>query len=465
MRGLSLMLVALLGTSTAAQTHVDAAVSAGLFVVPETGIVLANSAVQLQAERRFSSTFAVGANLVGLLRASATPNTFAMANSWVDFADLGSSLRISAQPSGWDGGEGLSVELFPFNGVRVRTAFDFANDWGQPVLGVSFAPVVRFGIQRRRWTTWAALRANTTTNSGQTKPRIAWGGLGGFSFLLHPQLRLEVATTLQDRGNNPAPNFIAKSASLLAYGGSARVSWSHNNGVRPALDLVTYAADPERFERFAAPESYALASAAALSLEGGWAAQQMVNPQSSLRVTEQAAWYVDAQARLRIRNLRLFLTGRVRSLTLIVFDQPAFYNSTAFLPSQHLEPHLAGFFGLDYHLAALGLTPGLLVRLIRPAFRFSAPGDPLGGNNPPGAIGNIAVVREAFTNSTLPAGSSVRPVLGVSASLRFEHFAPLTVLTQLDVERDWNASSFQVQTFVGRPVTTVSLTAVAQARF
>ncbi len=117
-------LVVLCATMASAQTRAEGTVIAGaaaLFPVDGLG---AQTAFDVLLERGFSSSLSVSARLVA--------QVFANTTGAFGFQDLSSSVRVQFRLPSWDS-TAVYLELYPFDGRRVRPSFDFANAWGQPV--------------------------------------------------------------------------------------------------------------------------------------------------------------------------------------------------------------------------------------------------------------------------------------------------------------------------------------------
>lgn len=165
------------------------------------------------------------------------------------------------------------------------------------------------------------------------------------------------------------------------------------------------------------------------------ATQQLSDPQRLGFGKRQAMGWVDLQARVRLRDVRLFLTGRVQSVTPAVFDLGGLPPSIALADDQQTAPLVAGFLGADWTLRALKLTPGVLLRATRPGWirtRFVS-----GGNNPPPGLGEtIYVLPNGWMRSL--GGKTVAPLLSATLSLRWEVASFASLLPEVDVEKDLN---------------------------
>jgi hypothetical protein len=239
------------------------------------------------------------------------------------------------------------------------------------------------------------------------------------------------------------PSFAQQGLELESRGltGAVQLAWTWKAPVGPPVDFTVYAADPTRFERFFTLEAREAPVAAWAALEGGVATQSLVDPARFGALVEQPAWWVDAQARVRIGELRLFATGRAQSLTQLAFDVPGIPPFVALTAGAPQHPALAGFLGADWRWATGRLTPGVLVSVQRHA-SISAPRFDFGGTNPPPAGTRTVLLTSNRSFLILPVDELVSPTLAVRASLRWDPVPMLSALLYVDVERDWNLFTF-----------------------
>ena len=91
------------------------------------------------------------------------------------------------------------MEIIPFDGRRVRAAFDFANLWGEPIRS-GLVPTARLRLARENFYLWGALRGYPLLNYLTLENFVAWNGLLGGGVRLG-ELCLEATLGYSDRGS------------------------------------------------------------------------------------------------------------------------------------------------------------------------------------------------------------------------------------------------------------------------
>lgn len=299
---------------------------------------------QLGVAREFGET-TLAAQASVAMRFDATTSSLAA-------QDLGSFLESRHRlRRGWV----LSVKVLPLNTDVLLPTSDWANRWGRGTL--PFNPALVVTLEAPGLRAWLALRPSVDIS----RP-LRWnqGVLAGVASTSQRGLRFDARAAALDygkAGNDPLSPVPSRFA-LLA---NALVGYVWNEDVGPALDFANYLSDPTRFERFFVREPSRHARAARVTLEGGLGGQWL--PANDRVLGVQSAGFVDLQARVRLGWLRLFATGRFRTLTHVDFDT----NSTRVSDDGQTQPELTALFGADLKLGESGLRPGLMVRVMRPA--------------------------------------------------------------------------------------------------
>lgn len=352
------------------------------------------------------------------------------------FQDLGTSFTVGRR---FDGAvRELRLEVLPFSAVRRLPLFDWANRYGLPPPDSTLAPAVALEMRTGWGAVWLASRfrgvLNGLLNTTELRPDLFGGA----------QLTLPGGLVLSLRGGffqyGLIPLFAQQGIKLESRSltGAMQLAWTYREPVGPPVDLTLYANDPTRFERFFTLEAREAPVAAWVALEGGVATQSFADPAQFGVLKEQPAWWADAQARVRLGELRLFATGRAQSVTQLTFDAPGIPQFFALSASNTQQPALAGFLGADWRWATGHLTPGILVSVQRHASVTSPTFDFGGTNPPPGAGSRTVLVTTQRSFIILPVDEPVRPALSIRASLRWDPVPMLTALLFVDVERDWN---------------------------
>jgi hypothetical protein len=351
--------------------------------------------------------------------------------------DLGSFVTVGGRFDGFL--RELRLEVSPFNTYSRLPGFDWANIVGLAP-AETFTPAMTLEARTTVGTVWATTRIrtllNTLTNSNEVRPDVLFGV--DVPFPDHG-LELNLRGAWLQYGLVPSLGPLGVRLESRALVGAARLAWTLNEPVGPAVDLLTYTGDPTRFDRFFIAEPRTLPLAATVLFEGGVATQRLSN---RLEPHEQLAGWVDLQARLRLEELRLFATLRCQSTSLIAFDVPGVPPFFAFAANELTEtmPQLAGFVGVDWRWASLNLRPGVMVSVTRSAsvvgkVNFDA-------NPPPGLEGPRTLLLDRQGLGILPVGWVVRPRMNVKASLSWSPVSAITALVFVDVEKDWNDEGY-----------------------
>lgn len=414
----------------AGSTEVEGAVSiSGLLARhPQAGTTFVEAHARVDLSREFGRFFVDG-------RASLLANGAA---SGVGFGDLGSRLRVGYRPAGVV--ESVSLEILPFNSTLRLVSFDWANAWGQPGLPpYPMAPVLTAELTTKALRFSFSARFKSVSNAVSSFNEVAPDFFAGVDATLPMNLRFELRGATLSRGLNGPLGGLGIALPLTAAGAGARLSWNWHEAVAPAVDLTTYATDPTRFERLFVAETRRVPFAATLGLEAGGAGQQLADPAAFGKGKTQLMGWADFQARLRLHQFRLFGTLRVQSVTHPIFDFPGVPPGTAFAADTVTSPAVVGFLGADYAIRALRLTPGVLLRIVEPAW-VGFPRLPFGGDSPPPAEQGTRYTYWLPSGifGIVPAGRRVAPILGAKASARWDVVSFVSVVTELDVEVDLN---------------------------
>lgn len=411
--------------AAAGSTDVDGAVSiAGKLVrQPQAGTTSVEAHVRVDLARDFGRFFIDG-------RASVLASDAPLG---LGFSDLGTRLRVGYRPTGVV--EHVSLEVLPFNPALRLVSFDWANAWGLPLKTVALAPVLTAELATKPLRVSFSARFKSQLNPLTQLQELTPDFFAGADAALRHDLRFELRGGVLSNGLEGSRGALGVSLPLTVAGVGARLSWSWQEAVAPAVDLTTYATDPTRFERLFVAEPRRAPFAATLALEGGGASQQLADPATFAGKKAQLMGWADLQARLRLHELRLFGTLRVHSMTHTVFDVPSVVPGTALFDDFTTAPAVTGYLGADVTLPALRLTPGILLRATSPAWV----GQTLTGDIPGVEKGTRYRywLPSGITGVVAP-GKQVAPLLGAKASARWDVVAFLSVVTEVDVEVDLN---------------------------
>jgi hypothetical protein len=412
--------------AAAGSTEVDGAITAtGQLTQRQAGSVSAGVHGRVDVARDFGRFFVAGRASLLITGSS---------NS-VGLRDLGSRLTLGYRPAGFV--ESVFLEVLPFNSSVRLPYFDWANVWAQAgYINPELAPTLTAQVETKAGAFWLSARFKTTVNPISQMNELVPDLFAGASVPFSPSFRLELRGAYLNRGLNPVLGTLGLKVPTIGGGGGARLSWTWNELVGPAVDFVTYSTDPLRFERFFAPETRRSPFAAWIALEGGAGAQQLADPGTFGEGKLEPMGWADLQARVRLRDVRLFGTARFQSLSFVAFDWPGLPPFTGTSSASQSTPLFTGIFGADWTIRSLRLTPGLLFRVTQYA---SQQARLTGGNNPPpGGPTNKLLVGPNGWISRIPIEEGVRPVISAKVSTRWDLVSFASLIFELEVTKDFN---------------------------
>ncbi len=374
--------------------------------------------------------------------------------------DLGSRLTVGYRPLGFV--ERISLEVIPFNPVIRLASFDWANAFGAstafPISALPenvVFPMLTAVVDTRAGSAWFGARFRAVRNDVAEITEILPDLLFGIDLPLSNGLRLEARGAYLNHGFNASFASQGIEQRLVGGGAAARFSWTLNEPVGPPVDLVTYATDPLRFERFFVSEPRRSSVAAWVGLEGGAGAQRLPDRDRFGQLKTDAMGWADLQVRLRLRDVRLFGTARVQSVTLLAFDRLGIQGGATPLSST-ATPSVTGIIAIDGMIRSLRLTPGAQLRIMQYGTLRDFQTGPL-GNNPPPQGASAVLIGPNSAIATIPDGTPVAPVLAAKVSARWEVASFASVVGEFEVEQDFNPTLFvdnpqQVSTRVVPPL-------------
>ena len=425
-------LVVALMLAAAGSTEVEGAITAGGQLEQKKSASL--QAVvhgRLDLSREFGRFFVAG-------RASVLVSGGTLA---LNFRDLGSRLTVGYRPLGFV--ESVSLEVIPFSPSIRLASFDWANAWGASTVPISglpenvFFPMLTAQVDTRAGAAWFGARFRAVRNDVDRVTEILPDLLFGIDVPLPNAFRLEARGAYLNHGFNRVFASQRIEQRLVGGGAAARLSWTFNEPVGPPVDLVTYATDPLRFERFFVSEPRRSNVAAWVGLEGGAGAQQLPDPDRFGKLKTDPMGWADLQVRLRLRDVRLFGTARVQSVTLLAFDRLGVVGGAATPLSSTATPSVTGIIAIDGLIRSLRLTPGAQLRLMHYGTLRTFQTGPLGNNPPPEGASTI-LLGPNFARATIPDGTPVAPVIAAKVSARWEVASFASVVGEFEVEQDFN---------------------------
>ncbi|RKG58957.1 hypothetical protein D7X30_15415 [Corallococcus sp. AB011P] len=402
------------------------------------------------------------------LRAEAALSFFlTLGNSQgMGFSDNGSTFRLRYRPSGWEAGEGLSAVVHPMSTSRLYMGFTYPVTWERQAFPRRSAAesALELRLSRQRWDAFVALKSAPVFDDLELEASRRYALLAGGFLDVTPEVRLAAKGTVLDRGQIPGVANLGIEMHVPVRGASLGAVWHRGAPIGNNVDLALYQGDPTFFERFFQPETYPGGFAASVSLEGSIVSQGLHDretdpPQRRTQPSGAGA----LEARVKQGFWRAHVLAYVRSLGFIQVDVPGFPPYQAFMSDAETRAEVSGTLSSDYHLQDWGLTPGLLVRVTRPASLRNPPVSPLISNS-------TAVFQGPNRLTLLPEGEDPKLVVTVKATARWDLGTIAGVLAEVSYTHDPNRTLFEDdETGVSRPVFqpagAVGVSVLLQARF
>ncbi|NOK08980.1 hypothetical protein [Corallococcus exercitus] len=401
------------------------------------------------------------------LRAEAALSFFLTAGNTqgVGFMDNGSTVRLRYRPSGWEAGEGFAAVVHPLSTSRLYMGFTYPVTWERQAFprraGTESALELR--LSRQRWDAFVALKSASVVNDLEFSASRHYALLAGGFLDVTPELRLAVKGTVLNRGQIPAAANLDVELDVPVRGASLGVAWHRGAPVGNNVDLRLYTGDPTFFERFFDPETYPGGFAASVSLEGSIVSQGLMDPGNFFQQSKQTSGAAALEARVKQGFWRAHALAYVRTPGFIQVDVPGLPPYQDFLSDVETRAEVSGTLSTDYHLQAWGLTPGLLVRVTRPAsFQTALVGAP--------GPARTAVLQGPNQLNILPRGVDPKPVVTAKATARWDLGTVAGVLAEVSYTHDPNRTVFEddvtgVAEPVLQPANAVGVSVLLQARF
>ncbi|GMU08620.1 hypothetical protein [Corallococcus caeni] len=402
------------------------------------------------------------------LRAEATLSFFLSTalTQGIALQDFGSNLRLRYRPSGWEAGEGLTVAVHPITTSRLYMGFTWPVTWERvafPRRGGNES-ALELRLSRRRWDAFVALKSANVLNDLELDVSRHYALLAGGFLDVTPELRLAAKGTVFNRGQVPGAALQGVELHVPVRGASLGALWHRGEPVGNNVDLTLYTGDPTFFERFFQPEAYPGGFGASVSLEGSLVSQGLLDPETAPpQGRTQTSGAGALEARVKQGFWRAHALAYVRTPGFIQVDVPGFPPYQDFRSGAETRAEVSGTLSSDYHLQAWGLTPGLLLRVTRPASLRNAPLDLPGRNY-------TAVFHGPNQLDFLPEGVDPKPMVTVKATARWDLGAVAGVLAEVSYTHDPNRTVFEddvtgVAEPVLQPANAVGVNVLLQARF
>ncbi|WP_223635985.1 hypothetical protein [Corallococcus sp. EGB] len=393
-----------------------------------------------------------------------TPNTQGLV-----LQDFGSNLRLRYRPSGWEPGEGLLLAVHPLRTDRLYMGFTWPVTWERQAFprrsvgATGSESALELRLSRRHWDAFVALKSANVLNDLSLEVSRRYALLAGGFVDVTPELRLAAKGTAFNRGQFPSAATVGFDLHAPVYGASLGAVWHRGAAVGNNVDLALYQGDPTFFERFFQPEAYTGGFGASVSLEGSLVSQGLLNPDVFMERTMQTGGAGALEARVKQGFWRAHALAYVRTLSFIQVDVPGFPPDRDFPSDSETRAEMSGSLSSDYHLQDWGLTPGLLVRVTRPASLRSTPLLRPGRNY-------TIVVKGPNMVTLLPEDDDPGLVVTVKATARWDLGAIAGVLAEVSYTHDPNRTRFEddvtgIAAPVFQPANVVGVNVLLQARF
>lgn len=341
--------------------------------------------------------------------------------------DLGSFIELERS---WAADRSVAVRVEPFNPNLHLVTFDWANAIGRrfpETTGV--APVASSRLRLGDVGASLALRASRGFDV------LLVDVVGGASFQVG-RWSFEARGARLSHGESDLLQLLGRHESMWTAFGAGRISWA-SGVVDPPLDLVVYGSDPRRFERFfRVPTFESTTLAVAVSLEGGAGGQRLRDGSTFSTMKIAALLYADAQLRVRLGHTRFSLVARTANAEFLLADVLGFPRQMA-VPSDS-SPWLVAIAALEHTFLGPSLTPGVVVRVWRPAYLTRT--IDFGGAPPPQFIGaRLLIIEGRFVSPLLP-DMNVDTLVAMKFSLRWTPVEQFGLFSELEVKRDQRVS-------------------------
>lgn len=369
----------------------------------------------------------------------------------IGLRDDSSYIRLNYRPSSWGAAEGISLTGFPVSADRFRLGYAYRITWGGNDIFTTGAqsdgvPGVKLQLTRNNWYAFVGMKTGLLLNQLIQEKETVYGVLGGAGIDATPFLRIEANGGYFQKGYVPDLASQGIRAPVNSAGISAEAVYHVGAPVGTSVDLQLYRNDPEREQRFFAPEVYNPGGPPAytLSLEGSVLSQTLEDPDVFARTKAQRATAIAFQGRMKINYLRAHVLSLYRSISFIQFNVPGFPPFKDFPAGTTQQPEFFVAGGVDYHLPMLHLTPGIIAGVQRPA-SFKTPQTVLGGNTPPaGLVGSrTVVVRDVNQLSILPTNYDALPIYSVKTTFRLDLGEYVAAIGEVYYTKDPNRTSFK----------------------
>ncbi|HZI12182.1 MAG TPA: hypothetical protein VE153_17495 [Myxococcus sp.] len=351
--------------------------------------------------------------------------------------DQGSSLFVAYQPEGWAPGEGVSLTVYPADSSRLRLGWAQPATWGgnffgrfeQTSRGRVSTPAAVLQARGAGWHVFAALKTPGWLDS--LAPMV------GAGVSLPMSLRAEVQAAHLQRHHYFYPGLVTPDDAQFGdaplqeppttglgkpyvQGASARLVHARGEAIGNPVDFGLYGRAPTLFDEVLRPEPSSEGVSHSVSLEATHAVMYTNWGNTPLkRRTHTNLLALDA--RLRWNGVRLFALGLVRGAGAVVMEDSYLWSD--YTRGTRRRAELGMSLGADYHLASLGLTPGLGLRVVRPAAHL----------RPANAYSEASwwLISSEGLARVLPQGSEPRPVMSARASLKWNLLRQVSAVGEL----------------------------------
>jgi hypothetical protein len=387
--------------------------------------------------------------------------------------DAGSYIRLVYDLSGAiDEGSNIEMVLFPISGDRFRLGYSYKISWGGSgifPLNSGMVPAAKLQLNLPWGYAFAGFKTSQIQefvgNSDQTEMVTNYGALAGLGVDISG-FRAELNGGYFTRGTLSHPGVIGRKA--YASGISYQVGYHRGMDIGTSIDFALYKNDPDRETEFFKPEEYGQGLSFVVKHEGTFLWQTLMDPDRYGTTTNQFAMAMDVNFALKWNFLRVHLDAMYRTLSFLLHEAPSFTPFQDFPNAAETSPEYFVAFGLDYHLEASHLTPGLVFGVQMPA-TYSVRDLATGGQ----VFGGMrtVVVQSESVRSILPVDEKARLIWSLKANCKWDISEIISLIAEVYFSWDDNQSRF-ISDFYGLNVYSQFLDAkilgmnlAAQARF
>lgn len=373
----------------------------------------------------------------------------------VDLFDLGSYIRL-VKRFGADEVNRFFLELYPVDARPLRLGFHPSIEWGtRDEFPQNFrrglAPGLKAGVELGDFYLFAGVKSalikspteveleNPIGNRILFSTRTFYGALAGAGYARDEGIAVEANGGFFHKGTLTKEGVLGQD--IFSGGGSLRLAWRQGLPIGLRVDSSLYRRSDVGAQVIERAEYDAGISWMA-EAEGTVRVQNLADferPESTALEWAQAG---HAGFKLRVRDTRLHLASRVRSLTYITAQVPGFFPYATLPDDARTEPEVQGLASVDHRFGdvTLALTGGIR----RPATYRGLPPEGTGGDAATAGIRTVVVSDpQAGGWYILPTGDGVKPVMWTELGAQWHPAEQFALMGELLIGRDPNKTQVE----------------------